>query len=164
MEVIAFQGVDDANTFQNVGLLDFRLLMEQKMGHDGRPLIIGALEFVLETCEIAVLDWGASDGETQTWCGRCLTRSHIWGFALACYQSHIERVTALLQHLDDDGVPAAMGKLDGTAELGKGAESVRFAMVLRARLVDVARASWTRYQAFHAVGKAIERVSCTTST
>jgi hypothetical protein len=156
-------------------------LLEQKMGHDGGPLIVGALEFVLETREIAVLDWGASDGETQTWCGRCLTRSHIWGFALACYQSHIERVTALLQHLDDDGVPAAMGrldrhdvaashgsngvhKLDGTAELGKGAESVRFEMVLRARLVDVARASWTRYQAFHAVGKDIERVSCTTST
>ena len=82
------------------------------MRHDGGPLIVAALEFVLETGEIAVRDWGASDGETQTCCGCCLTRSHIWGFALTAHQSDIQRVTALLQHFDDDGLAAAIRRLD----------------------------------------------------
>lgn len=82
------------------------------MRQDGGPLVVAALEFVLETGEIAVGDWGASDGETQSCCGCCLTRSHIWGFALAAHQSHIERASALLQHFDDDGLAAAIRRLD----------------------------------------------------
>jgi hypothetical protein len=114
MDVVVFQGVDHANAVKNVGLTELRLLLEQKMRHDGGPLIIGTLEFVFVAREIAVLDWAASDGETQTCCGcsGCLTRSHIWGFALAAHQPDIERKTALVQHFDDDCLPAPIGRLD----------------------------------------------------
>jgi hypothetical protein len=82
------------------------------MRHDGGPLIVGALEFVPETWEIAVRDWGASDDETRTGCGYCLTRSHIWSLAVAADQFHIERVGALLQHLDDNGFSAPIRGVD----------------------------------------------------
>jgi hypothetical protein len=115
LKVLVFQHVDHADTVQNVGVAEFRWLLEQKMRQDGGPLIVAALEFVFVTREIAMLDWAASDGETQTCCGYsgCLTRSHVWGFALATYQSYIERVIALLQHFNDDSLPTSMGRLDG---------------------------------------------------
>ena len=56
-KIVILQSVDHTDPFQQVGLSALKLLVEQEMRQDGRPLIIGALELVLELCEITVLDW-----------------------------------------------------------------------------------------------------------
>ena len=40
-----------------------RLLLEQEIGQDSRPLVVAALELVLQGSKIALLDWGALEGD-----------------------------------------------------------------------------------------------------
>jgi hypothetical protein len=56
LKALVFQGVDHANAIQKGGLAEFWLLLEQKMRHDGGPLMVATLEFVFKCSEITVLD------------------------------------------------------------------------------------------------------------
>ena len=50
LEVLVFQGVYHADAMQYAGRSLRRLLLEQEMRQDGRPLIVAALEFVFQFC------------------------------------------------------------------------------------------------------------------
>ena len=55
-----------------------------------------------------MLDWRVLD-TVQRRQRPGLTRGDIWVLALAAHQAQVERVGAVLQHFDDDGVSATAG-------------------------------------------------------
>lgn len=50
--------------------------------------------------------------EMRACVGQGLTRRDIWALALAPDEPDVERMAALLQHLDDDWFPAPIGRVD----------------------------------------------------
>jgi hypothetical protein len=93
-------------------MLFCRLLLEQQIGQDSRPLVVAALEFVLQGSKVALLDWGALEGDETCWSNKTnLTLCHVGILALATDKLQVKCARAILLHLNHNKLSASVGGL-----------------------------------------------------